>query len=1479
MGRTISGKIRSTVLLLAMLLLAAIFVLATGTAPYFTPTPPSAITCYQNSTCFYDFNATDDQGDPYNFSIDTPPFMSSKIDPTTGIVNFTPTNDDVGIYANSWAIVKETDTGNGSIAIITWTIINVNDAPNITSWYPQNLTNVTEKEGWWINFNVTVDDPDLIYDDTLNYTWLIDGVINKSVLNYTDNTANYTPNYFSNGTHYVTVNVTDNASASTSITWTVNITNENRAPVNNATILNISMIEDTGNYSVINLSEYFYDNDTDDTLSYDFVYVTGHNVTVLISLTEPFNATILPYLNFFGTNTIRFRCFDGYNYTSSNNVTINVTGVNDLPIVQQVQNQTAYAGTLKTISVFATDPDNDPLTYYDNTTLFNINPATGLISFTPVTGDIGNYSILINVSDGVTNISMIFNLSVINNTAPVLGGKPLPDIVTTEGNLTALYFNATDIDEDDLLTFTTGCVPSNAKICNIITTNNSNENGRAQITFTPNQTDIDAPGPVWTVTVTVNDSKGSTDSDTFTITIIDTEHYPQLSPYPIPNQKMKVNKTFSMYVYASDDDGNLNVFGDDTTLFNIITLGSDGYAKTGRINFTPNASDIGEYWVNITVNDDTGRYNWSLALFNVTPNTPPTIQPIPNQTAIEDQLFTYLITASDEDPQDTLNYSHNGTYNGQPMFNITSTGLISFTPNSSHTGSYEINISVTDGEATAWTMMNLTIGSYNDFPYWVPPLEAYYVNETTYLNTTHWNSTNILSYATNMTVWNSTLYEKNYTFILLDAYDEEFGTSQFTVFPAIEDQLDFFWTFINFTNASNDTVTSGITLFDVTHPYYTGHNALINFTPTNAQVGVYYVNITVDDTTGRSNTSTVRIEVFNVNDAPVITGHTPDVTDYQNMTENSSMMFSVSAMDPDYGDSLHYQWALNGTNISGANQSQYNYTTDFFSAGWRNVTVFVLDRQNTSTPLNWTINVSNVNRMGWFGQLREYNYTHFNAGVTKNNVTVMPLEEGVILSNSTPTAYRTNGMFESAVRDTTETNNHHEYSTINWTGNTTPPLQAQYSLYFQTRTKNCLPTQCLWSQYNESVFYMTSNVGIIATAPAERYIQYRFFLQTNNTQYTPQVNTVTLGYKIKDKTQEQNTNQTLIDLDSYFFEPDIDDNVTFNATTPNGTAVTDVNITINPSVPHRVFIATNSIFKGATQVVFHMSDGYNTTDSNVININVTEAVTTPQVIMVPMGGGGGGAVSMPVPYEVPTYITSPVAFRLIAPQMVTTYANATMEVPINLFNEGNFTLANVKLNASSPNKDVTIRLSKEHFDTIKGGQKEFVTLTVESYKTYGTYEILVEASADATSIADDGTEKISTFHERAKVFVNSLLKASGNESQVNTKLAFAEDLLSNNPECLELNEFMKKAKQAVAEGNKEKAENLLDQVVESCKYLIAPREKRPEIETPAKVYGMPTESLFIIGTVGFVTLLVAIAIVIGWAHIKARKQEMMKRKL
>ena len=70
------------------------------------------------------------------------------------------------------------------------------------------------------------------------------------------------------------------------------------------------------------------------------------------------------------------------------------------------------------------DIDADTITYYDNTTLFDINGITGLISDTPVAGEAGFYSINITCGDSEENISQKFTYTI--TAAPTPEPAPAP---------------------------------------------------------------------------------------------------------------------------------------------------------------------------------------------------------------------------------------------------------------------------------------------------------------------------------------------------------------------------------------------------------------------------------------------------------------------------------------------------------------------------------------------------------------------------------------------------------------------------------------------------------------------------------------------------------------------------------------------------------------------------------------------------------------------------------------------------------------------------------------------------------------------------------------------------------------------------------------------------------------------------------------------------------------------------------------------
>lgn len=209
--------------------------------------------------------------------------------------------------------------------------------------------------------------------------------------------------------------------------------------------------------------------------------------------------------------------------------------------------------------------------------------------------------------------------------------------------------------------------------------------------FTPRQDQVG----IYTIQITAEDREGATDTETFTLEVQDAQDPPILEP--IPDQTATEGQPFSYFVIASDPDipyGDKLTFSDNSPLFQI-------NPETGEIAFLPQAKDIGEHRITITVTDTRGgtdSRSFTLLILNImgTTNRPPSVEPVENQTAYEGIYFELQIRATDPDLDsgDLLTYSDNC-----PVFEIgSSTGRISFKPTARDAGEYTVKITVKDRE-------------------------------------------------------------------------------------------------------------------------------------------------------------------------------------------------------------------------------------------------------------------------------------------------------------------------------------------------------------------------------------------------------------------------------------------------------------------------------------------------------------------------------------------------------------------------------------------------------------------------------------------------------------------------------------------------------------------------------------------------------------------------------------------------------------
>jgi len=144
---------------------------------------------------------------------------------TTKSYNYTPTLSDAGGHT----IIVEVTDGKGGSDSTQWTVTvgNLNQAPQITDYTPK--TNPTIPENGIQNFTITAVDPDA---DPITYQWYLNGTAQagKTTAAYA-----FTPDWSmgnpSQKVHTVKVIVADNHNGSANRTWTVTVTNVDRAPI------------------------------------------------------------------------------------------------------------------------------------------------------------------------------------------------------------------------------------------------------------------------------------------------------------------------------------------------------------------------------------------------------------------------------------------------------------------------------------------------------------------------------------------------------------------------------------------------------------------------------------------------------------------------------------------------------------------------------------------------------------------------------------------------------------------------------------------------------------------------------------------------------------------------------------------------------------------------------------------------------------------------------------------------------------------------------------------------------------------------------------------------------------------------------------------------------------------------------------------------------------------------------------------------
>ncbi|MDR6965912.1 hypothetical protein J2X29_003892 [Shewanella putrefaciens] len=325
-------------------------------APTISGTP--ALSINQDTPYSFIPTATDTAGDTLTFSITNKPTWAT-FEPATGALTGTPTNADIGI-TNGIVISVSDGTLSASLPAFSITVVNVNDAPSISS---VAITTATQDVAYSYTFVASdADTGDVISLSAVTKpSWLS--------FNAASGVLSGTPSNADVGMHPVMLRVTDTDGLTAEQSFTITVTNVNDAPV--AISSTVTLEEDSS--VMITLMGEDVDNDP---LTYEVVSqpesgtLAQHGTVWLYTPEKDFN----------GADQLSFIAKDAELSSEPAIITINVTPVNDDPqAVDDAYTLTRSINDIYTLAVLENDTDVDG----DTLTIDGAAADIGSVQITP----------------------------------------------------------------------------------------------------------------------------------------------------------------------------------------------------------------------------------------------------------------------------------------------------------------------------------------------------------------------------------------------------------------------------------------------------------------------------------------------------------------------------------------------------------------------------------------------------------------------------------------------------------------------------------------------------------------------------------------------------------------------------------------------------------------------------------------------------------------------------------------------------------------------------------------------------------------------------------------------------------------------------------------------------------------------------------------------------------------------------------------
>jgi len=490
-----------------------------------------------------------------------------------------PDNSDVGL---NWINVTVTIDGMGP-RTQNYTMIVNNTPPKIIT---TDVTSVLQDRNYGVDYNSTDDGQGTI-------TWhLKTNASDWLTMNSSTGYLSGKPVNKDVGKYYVNISVDDGNGGWDRSNFILTVVNVNDVPV--ITSMDCSTAYQDHFYSV----QYkVQDIDVGDVLTWSLRTNTSNwlqiNSTTGLLSGIPSNADV----GFYWANVTVMDLAHAYDFR---NFSLTVVNVNDPPKITSVPVTIAITNIEYKYQVRVIDVDVGDILNYSldvKPTGMNINNRTGLITWTPAVAQMGDNSVVVNVTDGKVAVIQSFKISVkVPVAVTLLAPKNNTQGTVTRPNLQWSYQNHgnTNVHFDVYLS-------EDISKVNLKDTKAKVIGNRTELEYTPSTDLIRGMTYYWTIRPFDSYTVGLCLDGTWAFTVA-----PNTKPVvsAIPNITVKVGDVFTYQVNASDPD-----IGDILTYSIANKPVGMSISSSGLISWIPTKDQIGDHIILVSVTDGKDQVN------------------------------------------------------------------------------------------------------------------------------------------------------------------------------------------------------------------------------------------------------------------------------------------------------------------------------------------------------------------------------------------------------------------------------------------------------------------------------------------------------------------------------------------------------------------------------------------------------------------------------------------------------------------------------------------------------------------------------------------------------------------------------------------------------------------------------------------------------------------------------------------------------